>query len=193
MIHCFREKFFKIKFFRYHTKFLKRESSTLQIFFSRINYIARIKIDRPEIAGILNIFIEYSADTGNDKFASPHCVEKELMVDDVIPFLRGHIEFISLSPAEVLHKSMRRSDRRARIFTYKMIRPAVKNRTIEFSHKIGLFNAEIYFVENIPKINVRGNPRNNVFEIRFKIFIIVLLLPIAFFFKPKRDRKMDKR
>ena len=170
-------------------KFFKRESSTVQIFFSRINYIARIKIDRPEIAGILNLFIEYSADTGNDKFARPHCVEKELMVDDVIPFLRSHIEFISLSPAEVLHKSMRRSDRRARVFTDKMIRPAVKNRTIEFSHKIGLFNTEIHFVENIPKINVWGNPRNNVFEIRFKIFIIFLLLPIAFFFQTKAGQK----
>ena len=105
----------------------------MQIFFTRIDYIARIQIDRPEIACILNLFIEYSADSGNDKFARPHRVEKELMIDDVIPFLRRHVEFISLALTELLHKSMRRSDRRSRIFTDKMICPAVKYRTIEFA------------------------------------------------------------
>ena len=133
MIHRFGEKFFKIKFFRYHAKFFKRKSPTVQIFFTRIDYIARIKIDRPEIACILYLFIVYSADSGNDKFARPHRVEKELMIDDVIPFLRRHVEFISLALTELLHKSMRRSDRRARILTDKMIGPAVKYRTIEFA------------------------------------------------------------
>ena len=194
VIDGFRIKFIQIKVLHFDGARLgERITLPFHVRFSHIYHAAGIDIDRPEIAGIFDVFVEKRVGIRQDNLARADRMEEKFVIDHVKIVRRRLIERIELPLCEIHHERVCTAHGRGRILLDHMVPERMKEQAVLLPLHAVFAQPQVELIEHVPEIHVLRDLRQDIMQIPFKISAVIEDVESPFQPKPLRNGLVYER